>query len=613
MVNYMKHPQSVTTITHSAVAYTPEVTKFDVHRLENGFDSATICIADTKSLNYGTRAAVGDAITLDVKDYTDAVPTRIFSGIIRACLPSIDANEGQFLVLKCDGSGYGFAECLVGSEFGLDSRNPTYDTIGEIVGAGDAGVGILHAWVNHYLGDTGAASNYVYTSDLEAMTGDIKYICFPYKPANRCIDDLCDLVTAIRQGAAYHPDHIGPHWIIDTDNMLRMKLVNGTQAGWTKYYGDSAANATLVQGTDFLAVEFQDLDPEANCVLFYGDWRRPSNGDSWTEGTSASLWGHTVADIEVINDPLSIVGDDCIRIESPTGANGYAWIPIGKAAGWDLTSIGTEQNIPTLNWYAMVNDNTFGLGMVVMWDVGVKYFDYDFTSAFTANNTWYHFSLPIGTYYNYKEEKKAPQWTAHGGVTWDSINALQFYFGGSVGKYLYIDGLHMGGASVCRVAKNSTSITAKKLRTRIIVDNVGKDDSLLDTDDSGLMAQMAYSELLRLQSQPKVGTLITPMIRDLLCGQWLRINALTKADGTFAVNDKDMRITELHQIADCKQGYVTSIQVTDDLTNTHARKRYDDINKVQGAFRPEWQDRQAASLKASGIDINVVKLEKDYP
>jgi hypothetical protein len=611
MVTYMTLPNLLATITHAGNPYYPSVEKADVKRVENGFDTATVYIGDTQTASYGTEAAAGDAITLKVRDGAGAYTT-IFSGIIRVCLPSLtDKGEPQLLVLKCDGSGYGIAECLCGQEFGVDSRNPTYDTIGEIVGAGDAGVGILHAWVNHYLG-SGGASGYAYTSDLEAMTGTINYISFPYKPANRCIDDLCDLVTAIRQGAAYHPDHIGPHWIVDTDNMLRMKLITDTQAGWTKYYGDSAANATLVQGTDFETMEFQDLDPEANCVLFYGDWRRPSNGDLWTEGGSA-LWDHTAAHIEVGDEVgYYVVGTKSIAINSPDSSNGYAWVPAAQTAGWDFTSIGTEKNIPTVNWYAMVNDNTFGLGEIEMWTSAGNYYSYDFTSAFTVNNKWYHFSLPIGTFYNFDiEEKTTPKWTKTGAANWGNINCILFWFGGTNTKYLFIDGLHMGGASVCRIAKNSTSITAKKLRTRIIVDNVGKDDSLKAADDSGLMAQVAYSELLRLQTTPKVGTVTTPMIRDLLPGQWLHIHALTNSAGTFMVNE-DMRITELHH-AVSTQGFWTTSQVTNDLTNTHARKRYDDINKVQAAFRPEWQDRQAASLKASGIDINIVKLEKDYP
>lgn len=610
MVTYMELPNLLTTITHGGNPYYPSVEKADVKRVENGFDTATVYIGDTQTTSYGSQAAAGDAITLQARDGAGAYTT-IFSGIIRVCLPSLDSKGApQYLVLKCDGAGYGLAETLCGQEYGVDSRNPTYDTIGEIVGAGDAGVGILHSWVNHYLGAIGA-SGYAYTSDLEAMTGTINYISFPYKPANRCIDDLCDLVTAIRQGAAYHPDHVGPHWIVDTDSMLRMKLINGTQAGWTQYYGNSAAAATLVQGTDFEAMEFQDLDPEANCVLFYGGWRRPSNGDLWTEGGSG-LWDHTAAHIEVADSATAIVGAQSIQIDSPDGSNGYAWIPAARTAGWDFTSIGTEKNIPTLNWYARVNDNTFGLGMIMMLTGGADLYYYDFTSAFTANDTWYHFSLPIGTFYNFNiEEKTTPKWIKNAAADWGNINSITFYFGGSIGKYLLIDGLHMGGASVCRVAKNSTSITAKKLRTRIIVDDVGKDDSLKASDDSGLMAQVAYSELLRLQTTPKVGTVTTPMIRDLLAGQWLHIHALTNSAGTFMVNE-DMRVTELHHSVS-KEGFWTTSQVTNDLTNTHARKRYDDINKVQAAFRPEWQDRQAASLKAHGIDINILRLEKDYP
>jgi len=612
MVKYMPIPQLVTTITHSAVAYTPEVTKAEVKRIENGFDTATVYIADTKSLNYGVRVGAGDAITLQVKDASDAAYTTIFNGIIRVCLPSLD-SKSQLLVLKCDGAGFGLAECLVGQEFGVDSRNPTYDTIGEIVGAGDAGVGILHAWVNHYLGDTGAASNYVYTSDLEAMTGDIKYICFPYKPANRCIDDLCDLVTAIRQGVAYHPDHIGPHWIVDTDSMLRMKLVNGTQAGWTQYYGDSAVAATLAQGVDFLTIECQDLDPEANCVLYYGNWRRPSNGDSWTESSVANwacLATNTVsvdaANYKVGSKSVKAINDDAIDYTLS------AWYPTGKAAAWDFSWC-TEFSTPSINFWARRSAGATNFYMYLQSLTGAvldgSYWT-DLTASLAAANTWYHFKFPVGPYYNVAESPTFA-WTVDGTPTWAGIDDVLFSCEVAQNVYINVDGLHFGGAPILRVAKNSTSITAKKLRTKIIVDDVGKDDSLLATDDTGLMAQLAYSELLRLQTTPKVGTVTTPMIKDLLPGQWLHVHALTKADGSFAV-DKDMRTTELHHTIS-EQGFLTTIQVTDDLTNTHTRARYNDINKVQAAFRPEFQDRQAASIKAGEVDIRVLKLEHDYP
>jgi hypothetical protein len=614
MVTYMKIPQLLATITHLAVAYTPEVQTVDVKRIENGFDSATICIADTKSLNYGVRAAAGDAITLQVKDASDAGYTTIFSGIIRVCLPSLN-SKGQFLLLKCDGSGFGLVETLCGQEFGSDSRNPTLATIRDIVGDGvtPADVGILHAWVNHYLGDTGTASGYAYTRDVNVITGPINYICFPYKPSNRCVDDLCDLVTAIRQDAAYAPDNCGPHWIVDTDNVFRMKLVNGTQAAWTKYYGNSATAATLEQGIDFVAPEFQDLDPEANCVLYYGNWRRPSNGDSWTE-SSVTDWGCdatntlSLGTAKVGSKSVKSNNDDAISQELS------AWTPLDREAAFDFSWC-TEFSTPTINFWAR-RSGACALFYLYLHTCtgGVPDGSYwtDLTASLALVNTWYHFSFPVGPYYNVQESPSFA-WTVDGTPNWAAIDDVYFHAHCGQNIYINIDGLHFGGAPILRVAKNSTSINnpAIKLRTRIIVDDVGKDDSLLAGDDSGLMAQLAYAELLRLQTSPKIGTMTTPMIKDLLPGQWLHIHALTKADGTPAVFG-DMRVTELHHTIS-EQGFLTTIQVTNDLTSSHTRTRYNDINKVQAAFRPEFQDRQAASIKAGTVDIRVLKLEHDYP
>lgn len=765
MVTYMQSPRLLTTITHLGVNYTPDVVRVDVKRVENGFDSATVDVADTQFVNYTSRAAAGDAITLQVKDASDAAYTTIFSGIIRVCLPSLDAQRGQLLLLKCDGAGYGLAETLCGEEYGVESRNPTLDTIKEIVtdSSGAAGVeelyvnafsatsetwyeggatpflndsdtnyvrvpfngylesywtfpvsagsgtinsvklrfegsytgvsggkitvevwngaawvnvgdltlnpngiyawvevdvsatlntwtkingcqvrvtsitdgshsdwlrrltrkvdyagtggphGILPAWVNSVLGDTAKPSGYTYTSSVNAITGDIKYICFPYKPANRCIDDLCDLATAIRQGVAYHPDHCGPQWIVDTNNVLRMKLINGTQTAWTKYYGDSVAAATLVQGVDFTSTEFQNLDPEGNCVLYYGNWRRPSNGDSWTESSIVD-WGCEATNTLSLDATNHKVGNNSVK--SNNNDNIFqecsAWTPLNREGGFDFSWC-TEFSTPTINFWArrsgacalfylFLHTCTGGVPDGSYWT--------DLTASMAAANTWYHFSFPVGPYYNVQESPSFA-WTVDGTPNWAAIDDVYFHAHCGQNVYMNIDGLHFGGAPILRVAKNSTSIAACKLRTRIIVDDVGKDDSLKATDDSGLMAQLAYAELLRLQTSPKVGTLITPMIKDLLPGQWLHLHALAKPNGTFAV-DGDMRTPEFHQVI-TPQGFLSSISVTNDLTNTHTRKKYDDMNQIFAAIRPEFQDRQAASMKAGTVDIRVLKLEKDYP
>jgi hypothetical protein len=138
---------------------------------------------------------------------------------------------------------------------------------------------------------------------------------------------------------------------------------------------------------------------------------------------------------------------------------------------------------------------------------------------------------------------------------------------------------------------------------RLIVDNVGKDDTLTSgtpgTTDIGLMAQMAYSELLRLQTTSLVGTVETPMLADLLPGQYLYIQTT------------DFRVTKIvHNIS--KTGYTSLISVTDDVTNGRARNRYEDLGKQLAAIRPEFQDRQASSIKAGSVDIRITRLAEDY-
>ena len=137
---------------------------------------------------------------------------------------------------------------------------------------------------------------------------------------------------------------------------------------------------------------------------------------------------------------------------------------------------------------------------------------------------------------------------------------------------------------------------------KLIVDDVGKDDSLVAADDSGLMAQLAYNELLRLQKTALAGTVdLTSIVPDALPGQ------------LFNVQGTDMRCTQIvHTIAPSPEGYRTLLTLTDDLINSRARMRYEDTNRVWESIRPEWQDRQASNIKAGTVDWRIQRLIKDY-
>jgi hypothetical protein len=200
-----------------------------------------------------------------------------------------------------------------------------------------------------------------------------------------------------------------------------------------------------------------------------------------------------------------------------------------------------------------------------------------------------------------------------GSIDWSDVATFEVWCPNVTDAY--IDGFNLGGAQVTRIAKNSTNITANKAKMKVITDTTPKDDTLTygtpGTTDLGLMAQLAYSELLRLQKSCIIGSASTPMIKDAFPGQWFHIHAKEKVDGSFTI-DQDFRATKITHIIS-PSGFFTNLNLTNDLTNSHARLTYEDKNKVAAAQRPEYQDRQAASIKAGQVDIYVTPFIEDYP
>jgi len=392
--------------------------------------------------------------------------------------------------------------------------------------------------------------------------------------------------------------------------------------GWTTYYGGSQAKATLEQGLDFISFNLQKLMPEANYIIYYGVWRRPSGGDGWTEGNAANWLIEDAAppnngSIIVLSDDASVhqVGSKSLAAintsDPPVGIGYYSW-PHNKAAAWNF-NIGTNIKIPFLSFWVRTSDWAVGQWYVRLCTDSSNYFEYYLTPDLTVSDTWYYYHCPIGKYWTQAGNRSPTNfsWTVAGSPNWANINYIQFKLHGGADIYQYVDGLYFGDIPVCRVAKNSTNITNNKLRFKLINDDVGKDDSLNASDDSGVIAQLAKAELLRCQTTPIVGSIAVAFIKDLLPGQLLHIHAKKTASGSFNINE-DMRVTKIEHVFN-KSGFLTNPTLTDDLINANVRQSFTEINTVLKAIRPEWQDRQASSIKAGTVDTTVPILEKDYP
>jgi hypothetical protein len=607
MPTYMRIPQNQLTL--GSTIFSNRIISAVITRLENGFDTATIEIPDEKSILYPSIVTTGTALQFDVKDNSDTAYTTISKGIVR--FPITPYGNNEIVELKCDGTGYGFSDTVCAQEYGSQSRNPALDTIAEILT--DASYGIVPKYVNKILGSATDSGFGYTTTTVDAITGVIPYIYYPYKPNNKAIDDLCDLLTAIKAEAT----EAGPHWIVTTDDKLHVKQISSTQASWTKYYGDSQSNATLTQGIDFSDFKLETIGPEANYIIYNGSWRRPSNGD-YAENNHAN-WGTDTATVTYSDDnAVKIVGDYSIKfVNSVLGGSTFTY-PNSKDAAWDF-SMFSPYNTPTLNYYLLTSE--------IMAAGGGFPYTIRFCTAATDMyrfapgdgvisifDKFQRFSYPFGPYAGLGEYSISYEKVNN--ADWANINYIEIEVPLQHAGYANIDGFYMGDTQITRIAKNSTNITANKVKMKVITDNMGKDDTLtsgtLGTTDTGLMARLAYAELLRLQKNAIVGVITIPMLKDALPGQQFHIHAKKKIDGVSYNIDKDMRATKItHTISSA--GYFSTISLTDDLTNAHARSTYEDRNKIMAAARPDYQDRQASSIKAGDIDIRVTPLEEDYP
>jgi hypothetical protein len=576
---------------------------------ENAYWTAGLTYANAPAI-YPTPADIGTSVLVEVKDNATDSPwnsgaySTLFSGTV--LFPDFSFNSASIDVgFQGVGKGYALNMMNCAEEYGTQSKYPALDTLKEILT--DASYGIITKWVNKYKGTSTASGYSIDTSNVDvgsAINEVIPFISFPWKPADSCLNDLCDLDTAL------NASNIGPHWIVDHSGNLRLKQIGTSQTGWTKYYGNSSANATLIAGEDFFDGDFQPISKEANIVLYYGAWRRPDNGD-FSEG-NASSFGTTGGTLTYSDDSTyHCVGNYGVRCNNSILGGVTFQYPVTQNAAWDFSSF-KDFNTPSLNFSLLISRlmdtnggalNNFYIKLVTAGGGGGNFAVYPGNTNIDKTLEFRHFDYPIGP----NAGQTSFQYITTGSPLWSKIDYIEIYVPFNDAGYATLDGLHFGTAPICRIARQTLptegmpigtlGTTSNPMRFKVLTDNIGKDDSLVALDDSGLLAQMAKAELIRLSKTVINGKFTTPLIPDVFPGQY------------FYIGSKDWRITKItHNLA----AMTSAFEVTDDLTNSHQRLRYEDKNKQFAAMRPEYQDKQATSIKSGAMDIRVLPLEKAY-
>jgi hypothetical protein len=613
---YLHKPQFKVTV--GSTTYVDRGLSGRISRFENGFDVGTCAFSDPRSHDRDLLVK-GVAINIYVKDIHDSAYQPLLTGITRYRTETL-SEQGEQIVLKCDGAGYGFAETLCAQEYGSQSSNAILDTMKEILT--NTSYGIVPKYVNKILGSADD-SGYTYDSDdVDTITGDIKYLYFPYKPCSKSVTDVCNLVQAIKGASA------GPHWIITPAGKILVSTV-GTHsaaaiaAGWPTYMGGTLTDATLTQGIDFEGFTFENLTSEANYILYHSNWVWPANGDL-DDLSVIGDWTSYLPNLDLAYDTTNQkVGTNCVTATwnavAVLGTFGYQ--SAGSPIHLDLTKAGGKFNIPTFGFWCKRN-TTFILGASPDWLVVNFYspfsgiFEYFYCGVDLARllidpDKWYYVEFPVGPYWRTPDASGSTSgFFQTAGAVWSDICYITFECNYRAQNSVFsVDGVHFAGY-VLRGAKNSTKIAADKLKMRVVNDPFGKDDTL-NTDDTGTVSRLAYAELLRAQTTPTIGTFTTAMIPAAVPGQLVHVHARPNRAGTYQI-DADFRITQLvHEFNG--NAAVTKFCVTSDVVNSVARAAYDSVNEVKRSERPEFQDRQATGIKMREIDVTQSVLEKDYP
>jgi hypothetical protein len=608
----------------------------------NAVDTAELLFGDSGSTLYRNTIVFGDVVALyynydEVNSPLDNTDLR-FYGFVEDMLPNLGPS-GDLLMVKCRSYFRCLLDMVVAQQYGDRSINDNLDTASEILT--DATIGIIPEYVNDIL-DTGVTSGYsLDTTYVEPITGAIPYLHYPYKPARDAINDLTDILSAVKgSGTA------GAHWIgktvespadTFTNYFCLAQVANHELAGapavetvWPTYWNTNQANSTITVKQDMLINAFEQRRAEANYIIYMGTYWFPADGDWLTEDKPAggaggeASWGAVDMD-KSDSVAQQIVGSHSLLLEPNNSPNqGIVYYPSTKDAAWDFSVISTPRNIPRLVWYEYGNNVAVGGYPIYMATdestlLGGGADDYFWISpsqwiTYRADK-WNRMELPFGPHYALDPRFQRNdggdefEWNITGNADWTDINFVAILLEGNNAFDRYIDGFHIEG-HVIRVAQKAGETYTKM---KVITDRVAKDDTLTSgtpgTTDTGTMARVALAELLRSSRRPITGTIRVPWKPTMLPGQVAHIHAAAYSGG-YRI-DRDMRIMELRQILSMG-GADTYVTLTDDLLNSRPMSPNDAYNIVRAAGDLEYQNRQVSSVKGWTIDLDQTRLVESY-
>lgn len=624
-LTYYEHPKQKITVTHNETSYQLEghTLTSDVILRENKISNARILANDEKGITFLNKCDIGDFLKIEFmyEDKPGDSWTQKFGGWISSLKPQLELL-GELVGVEAFGMGIALKRMRVREEYGSQSVHDTLNKIKEILT--DATYGIIPKYVEKIFAGATSSGYSINTTKIADVASDFKYLYFPYKPAMKCIEDMLDLISAANVPGA------GVHWIIipvGTTPYLCLATVGAHEDPpadiWPTWWNTDEVGSTITVTKDMVASRFHKREHEANYVLIIGDFRRPANGDKWSENNSVD-WdyiNHGGGCACGVSDENGAgyykIGSYSIKGKTDIATCGLCssriWYPKTYDLNFNMNNIGTKHVIPRVGFYIYVNDkvitSSVELGIGTGDPNNDDYFRLMLDDHMPSQNEWRHINLPIGQYYDVDEASHV-EWEKMNNADWADIDWVAIGWDNLVGgdAFVWIDGLYFAGL-ITRAAYDNAKITSQKCRMMFIRDDVPKDDLLIATDDSGMLAQFCKAELYRAIYQPILGSIKIPLIPKIWPGQLAHINASRKVVDYHI--DKNMRMLEVrhHYGLD---GAFSLLTLTDDVKNSFPISPINAYSAIAKAVAPDFQDRQRGSFKGSIVDIDQVILGKNY-
>jgi len=575
-----------------------------VTQRESGVWDALLLANDLQGKTFLANISPGSVITVNHRYGTGAWKT-VFAGSTAGLAPQLDMG-GELCAVQAYGKGRALKNMRVARTYGVQGEYNALLTPRQILtGTG----GVIPDFVHKVLG--GASSGY--TLDTNYIFGYLDDLEIPYLPAvyENAFDLLRDLINLA--GAMRFPDDPGLHWIVTPAGELCLAPVGdhnvkGASADYTieTKWPTWASEDPVIVGEDMIVLAFNKREREASHITVCGKFRRPPL-EIWTNG-AASLWEPKIVGVppSTVTDDSTvfIVGDDSIKMHNTVDTPGWNFFRLKEALGVDVSKLWSLKGPPKVVgkiWRGAGIADGPHLCLFKDWD---NYFRKELP---IDESKWLDLDVEIG-HPNYA----ADGWIKGGTLTWADIQYLGFAWENAGGQDadLRVDDLRIIG-NVIRVAWDSS---LSPVKMRFIRDSLSETDSLDAANDNNALGIAAKFELLKSRHELFSGKIQIPLDPDIMPGQLIKVRNPRNSNWPVdsGENYLTMRILEAQHNWILAPGARTILTLADDLTSSVSQGPVDQLNALLKAVNPDYQTRDFATLKSSGVELDLDPLVKDY-